>query len=167
MWEQWFPVALFQPVPPKKLRVSTGTGEPGSVGAVTKPICTFAAGTAVFYSVTLINTGNVKLRGLQLVVPALSGSSTTGTVPCTDASGAWLTAPDLSPGGILVCNGSYSFSQPAIEQGSLYPTATATATNLLGAATADLPAISVPNVPSLSVNVDTSGCSKPSMAGVI
>lgn len=108
----------------------------------------------------------MKLRGVQLAVPELSGSTSNGSIACVEAStsDAWLAGSDLGANSSLVCTGSYTFDQDAIELGDEFGHVSVSASNL-DEVTADLPAISVPNTPSLSVTVDTSGCSKPSNAG--
>jgi hypothetical protein len=113
------------------------------------------------------NTGNVKLRGLLLHVPQLAGDSNESSITCTTtgAGSSWAPGSDLAAGGSLSCSGTFSFSQDAIEAGDLSPAVTTTAANLAAAVTQPLPAISVPNSPSLSVAVDTASCIKPDDAG--
>jgi hypothetical protein len=124
------------------------------------------AGTTVSYAFDIVNNGNVKLRGVQLLVPALAGSSNDSSLVCAYAdSTIWTHGSDLAAGGSLSCSGAFSFSQDSIEAGDLSPAVTATAANLAAAVTQPLPAISVPNSPSLSITVDTSSCTRPESAG--
>jgi hypothetical protein len=112
------------------------------------------------------NTGNVKLRGLELLAPAFAGSSSDNTITCThsDDGSAW-NDPDLAASSSLSCSDSFSFSQDAIEAGDISPAVTATAANLAAAVTVDLPPISVPNTPALSITIDAVSCAPPSNAG--
>lgn len=128
--------------------------------------CLCVAGTRVSYSTTVHNTGNVKLRTVQLAVPELSGSTSHGSIVCVDAStnGPWAAYPDLPAGGMLVCTGTYVPDQDAVESGDLHANAVLTATNL-NDLTTTLPPVTVPNVPGLSVVVDTATCEKPTFAG--
>jgi hypothetical protein len=129
-------------------------------------LLSFIAGTAVAYAFILYNTGNVKLRGMQLLVPALAGNSNDSSIACTFAdSTSWTHGSDLAAGSSLSCAGSFSFDQDAIEAGDRSPAVTATAANLAAAVSQPLPAISVPNTPSLAVTVDTTSCSTPNDAG--
>ncbi|KAF6258162.1 hypothetical protein COO60DRAFT_1639414, partial [Scenedesmus sp. NREL 46B-D3] len=105
------------------------------------------SGTALSYAFSLTNTGNVKLRGLQLLVPALDGNSSESTIICSYAtdSGRWAPGSDLVPGSSLSCSGSFSFDQDAIEAGDLSPAVVATVANLAtGPVTEPLPTISLP-----------------------
>lgn len=116
----------------------------------------------------MTNTGNVKLRGLQLLVPALAGDNNSDTIRCNYANGGdfWI-VPDLAAAASLSCSGSFNVDQGAIEAGDLSPAVIATAANLAaGPVTASLPAISVPNTPSLSVSVDAARCVPPTQAGM-
>lgn len=118
------------------------------------------------YAFAVTNSGNVRLRGLQLLVPALAGSSNDSSISCTYGdSSSWTAGSDLAAGAILSCRGSFSFNQDAIDAGDLSPAVTATAANLAAAVTEPLPAIAVTNTPSLEVTVDTSSCTKPNDAG--
>jgi hypothetical protein len=132
-----------------------------------EPDAFMLAGTSVAYTFAVINTGNVKLRGLQLLVPALAGNSSDSSISCIHINGgaSW-TGSDLAAGSRLSCAGSFSFDQDAIEAGDRSPAVTATATNLAAAVSQPLPAISVPNTPSLSVIVDTASCVTPTNAGM-
>jgi hypothetical protein len=125
------------------------------------------AGTSVTYSLALVNSGNVKLRGLQLVVPKLAGNSSDGSITCTDTTSgnSWLAGTDLASNASLSCSGSYTLNQDAIEAGDLSPVAIVTAANLANAVTAALPSITVPSMPQLLANVDTAGCTMPQSAG--
>eukprot|EP00883_Tetradesmus_obliquus_P004983 jgi/Sobl393_1/1538/SZX64938.1 len=114
------------------------------------PTSVTTAGTAVTYSFKVYNSGNVKLRSLQLLAPALAGNSNDSSISCSYAdSSSWTAASDLAAGASLSCSGSFSFNQDAIEAGDLSPLVTATADNLAAAVIEPLPAIAVPNTPSL------------------
>lgn len=119
------------------------------------------------YAFTVANTGNVKLRGLQLSVPVLGGDSSDSSISCSVSGlgSTWTAGSNLAADASLLCSGTYSFDQDAIEAGDLSPAINATATNLAAVVAAPLPAISVPLLPSLSVTVDTSTCNKPEHAG--
>jgi hypothetical protein len=121
----------------------------------------------VTYTFTLINSGNVKLRGLQVVVPTLSGNSSDGSITCVDTTtgNSWTAASDLAANSSLSCSGSFSFSQDAIEAGHISPDVSAAAANLAAAVIVALPTITVPSLPELLVTVDTSGCTLPQFAG--
>jgi hypothetical protein len=121
----------------------------------------------VAYTFSLVNSGNVKLRGLQAVVPALSGNSSDGSITCIDSTSgnSWTAGSDLAADSSLSCSGSFSFSQDAIEAGDISPAVAATAANLAASVTVDLPVIAVPSTPELLVTLDTSGCTLPQYAG--
>jgi hypothetical protein len=137
-----------------------------SIGYDEWPTNISVCGTPVTYGFAVINTGNVKLRGVQLLVPAFAGSSNNNTITCTHTSdGSTWTASELAATSSLSCSGSFSFSQDAIEAGDLSPVVSAAAANLAAAVTMALPAIAVPNTPALSVAVDMSSCVAPSNAG--
>jgi hypothetical protein len=127
-----------------------------------------SAGTTLSYGFAVTNTGNVKLRGLQLLVPLLAGDSSDNSITCVTSStgSAWTPGSNFAANSSLSCSGSFSFSQDAIEAGGISPALTAAAANLAAAVTVALPAIAVVNAPSLSVSVDTSSCAKPDNAGV-
>lgn len=128
--------------------------------------CRPVSGTRVSYTFSVANTGNTKLRGVQLAVPLLAGSTTDSIVCVYGGTGAtWSDAPHLPAAGRLECIGSYTFDQDAIERGSFTPNVQVAADNLETVITADLPAINVANTPSLSMDVDTNSCSKPQTAG--
>lgn len=135
------------------------------VGDVASSRC-MTAGASITYTVNVVNKGNVNIRGMQLAVTELSSSTSNGIITCVDASNVpWATA-DLSAGGSLTCTGKYVLDQDAIEHGDLHPSINVTASNLAKSVTASLPAIIVPNLPSLSVSVDASTCTKPQNAGM-
>jgi hypothetical protein len=115
----------------------------------------------------MVNSGNVKFRGLQLMVPLLSGNSSDGSITCTDTTSGnpWAAAAALASGSSLSCSGSYTLNQDAIEAGDVSPVVTATAANLAAAVTVALPTIAVPSMPQLQVTVDTTGCTLPQNAG--
>jgi hypothetical protein len=118
------------------------------------------------YAFTIYNAGNVQLRSVQLSVPALAGDSNDSSIACTYAdSTSWLHSSDLAANSSLSCSGSFSFSQDAIEAGHISPDVSAAAANLAAPVTVALPAIAVPNTPSLTVAIDTTGCTKPVNAG--
>jgi hypothetical protein len=125
------------------------------------------AGACVAYNFMLFNTGNVELRGLQVVVPVLSGNSSDGSITCVDPTtgDSWPAASDLAANSSLSCGGSFSFSQDAIEAGDLSPEVSAAAANLAAPVSVALPVITVPSLPELLVTVDTSGCTLPQLAG--
>jgi hypothetical protein len=105
---------------------------------------------------------------MLLLAPLFAGNSSDSTVTCMHSSNnsPWV-GSDLAAGDSLSCSGSFSFSQDAIEAGDLSPAVTATAANLAAAVTQPLPAISVPNSPSLSVAIDTPTCVPPTDAGML
>ena len=84
----------------------------------------------------------------------------------TSSGGSWPADSDLAAAEQLTCRGSFTFDQAALEAGDVVPTAAATAgTNVHEDQT--LPTISVLNLPSLAVSVDTGFCIKPSKAGAV
>lgn len=119
------------------------------------------------YTFSVVNTGNVKLRGLQVLVPLLAGNSSDGSITCTESTSGntWLPGTDRASGASLSCSGSYVFNQAAIEAGDISPVVTATAANLPAAITVAVPTITVPSMPRLQVTVDTTGCTLPQSAG--
>jgi hypothetical protein len=127
------------------------------------------AGTSVAYTFSVTNTGNLKLRGLQLLVPAFAGNSSDSSISCTytATNTAWPADSDLAAGATLSCAGSFSFDQDAIDAGDRSLAVTATAANLAAAATAPLPNIAVPNNPALSVSINAGSCQAPNNAGEV
>lgn len=125
------------------------------------------AGTPVTYTITVVNSGNVKLRSMQLALPTLSGSTSNGTMTCMEAnsSSPWADFPHLPAAGSLACSGSYIFDQDAIERGSLRPMVIATAANLAQAVSVELPEVGIDNAPSFLVKIDTPTCRPPAIAG--
>lgn len=125
------------------------------------------ADTPISYTINLANSGNVKLRAVEVLVSQPAGNSSAGSITCVDASTntSWPAGSDLPVGGILNCTGSYTFTQDAIEVGDVHPVATVTAANVTVPFTVSLPSISVPNTPSISVILHTASCIKPTQAG--
>lgn len=119
------------------------------------------------YTFSVVNSGNVKLRGLQFLVPLLAGNSSDGSITCAEStsSNIWSPGTDLASGASLSCSGSYVFNQAAIEAGDISPVVTATASNLAAAVIVAVPTIAVPSMPQLQVAVDTTGCTLPQSAG--
>lgn len=118
----------------------------------------------ISYTLTLANSGNVKLRALQVVVPELGGNSSLNTITCLMKSAAWPANGDLEVGQQLVCSSSFAFTQVTVEAGDITAMGVVTASNLVQRTVA-LPAILVANRPSLTVTVDPSSCVVPSRAG--
>lgn len=124
------------------------------------------AGSVTAYSVLVRNSGNVPLRDLLLVVDALSGHSTNGSIACAllpDAT-SWAPGSDLAAQAELNCTGSYTFDQAAIEAGDIHPVMVATAANLAAPVQAQLPSIGVTATANMSVAIAAS-CLLPHRAG--
>lgn len=131
-------------------------------------MCT--AGDSVSYFLALNNSGNVKLHSVQMAVPALHGSSSTGSITCVTANGSgWLADSDLPAAEQLTCGGNYTFSMNDIEAGDVpleaLANATSQAARYQAQSTESLPALQVMDLPKLAVSVDTDSCSVPSQAG--
>lgn len=130
--------------------------------------CFWFAGI-VSYSINILNSGNVQLRGLILVVPKLSGSSMTGSITCIDSATttSWAMDGILPAGRQLTCTGSYNIDQAGIERGDMSPILEVTTENTgLGSFTQAFPVVKVPNTPSLIVDLDPTTCIKPTKAGM-
>jgi hypothetical protein len=127
----------------------------------------FTAGTTLTYTFAVANTGNVKLRGLQLLVPAFAGNSSDDSIVCTYAAtpNVWTAGSDLAANSSMSCSGSFSFSQDAIEAGHISPDVSAAAANRAATVTSPLRSIAVPNNPTLAVTIDANSCQAPNNAG--
>lgn len=124
------------------------------------------AGDTVSYAFVVNNTGNVKLRKLQLTVPELHGSGSLGSITCEDASTStsWAAGGSVPAGSSLMCTGAYTYQQDDIELGNTSAVVSIAAKNLAEQIQGVLPVIEVPNKPSLSLELVPS-CSKPTRAG--
>lgn len=131
----------------------------------------FLSGTNLSYNITIKNTGNVKLRDLVVAVPVLSSNTTAGVITCTqplsDGTPTAWNLNNLAAAQTLTCTGSYSFKQMDIESGSINLTTTVTAANMAAAIEINqpVPLITIPNLPSLNISLDTNPCSIPEQAG--
>jgi hypothetical protein len=110
------------------------------------------AGTAVQLTITASNTGNVHLHHITLTVTDL------GELACNNHLGS-----DLLVGGdSLVCSGSFSFDQDALEAGSRNFSAAGSGSNLGGAgAASNVVEVVVAASPQLQVDVDALNCTRP------
>lgn len=117
------------------------------------------------YSWTLENNGNVKLRALQLGGTDLASSN----IQCIDGAAGtpWALGGDLVVGGNLNCTGTYTYDQANIELGDSQHSTGATAANVKPTTqftdTIQLAAVTVPNLPSMTVTILTSTCSMPAI----
>jgi uncharacterized repeat protein (TIGR01451 family) len=124
-------------------------------------------GDQVTYSWTLKNNGNVKLRALQLGGADLL----TTNILCTDSvTGTdWTHGSDLIVGDQLNCTGTYMYDQANIELGDSLHTTQATAANVKPTVQftdiVQLAAVTVPNLPSMTVTIVTSTCTMPAIEG--
>jgi hypothetical protein len=119
----------------------------------------------VVYSWTIRNNGNVKLRALQLGGADLLSAN----IQCIDSvtGTAWVPASDLIVGDQLNCTGTYTYDQINIELGDSLHTTQATAANVKPTTQftdiITLAAVTVPNLPSMTVTIVTSTCSMPAI----
>lgn len=123
------------------------------------------AGDTLSYSLTLLNSGNVKLRALDVGIAGSLANASIGAMTCTVGSEAWLSDGDLTVGQQLVCSTSFTLSQETVEAGGLSPVAVVKAINMTQT-DLDLPSFTVINRPSLSATVDSASCSVPNKAGM-
>lgn len=136
--------------------------------------CCCPAGQNVTYSVSINNTGNVRLRNVSIVPTLLTEAATTVTsdlaaFECVIGAGTAFSLPaDLPVDTFMVCSAVYIFDIAAIEDGDLTFAAKVTAA-VLG----DVPVTygSVPTVvdvvvsPAVAASIDVSGCTDPYSAG--
>jgi hypothetical protein len=113
--------------------------------------------TVVQMTVTASNGGNAHLRDVTLSVPGLEN------LTCTTANGPVALPADLLVGaGAIVCSGSFTFSQDALEAGSRAFTAGGAGANLGGPAASNTVEVAVAASPGLQLDVDALNCTKPS-----
>lgn len=137
--------------------------------------------TVITVKASLVNTGNVRLRQVAWS-PSWGVGAAVWDLGCTlDATGATSPAAAISPtvdvpvGQVLLCSGSFTFTQGIMEEGpvkQLTATVNTKATDALvaikapaGAATqVDVP---VSIAPRMTVDVLDTGCIKPYRAGAL
>lgn len=109
-----------------------------------------AAGDVAAFVVTAINTGNVHLKNVEVLVPGLSTP-----LKCND------TLAVLSFGSALKCSGSLQYDQDTFETGLKNFTAIGAASNLATGASSGAIAVEVEATPRLTVAMKAEDCSKP------
>lgn len=124
------------------------------------------SGDQVTYSFTLVNTGNVKLRGLQMEVDQVYNSALLTSLLCVDTNSTepWLTGGNLTVGQEVRCNTSYIFDQNSIESGDVTAALVSQAANL-PSTTTKFDKVLVPNTPAATLLVDAAECTSPNKAG--
>jgi hypothetical protein len=128
-------------------------------------------GDVVEYTVVVNNTGNVKLRSVN-VVTTLRRADTVVTAPalsaytCTGGSSPSLPA-DLSVAGVLTCTATYTFSAVTdIEAGDLNFTTQVQATEFTPVPAApETLSLRVINAPMVALALNASTCDAPAAAG--
>jgi hypothetical protein len=113
----------------------------------------------VLYTVTLQNTGNSRLRGVNVnpVLALDNGTAVSGL-------GNWdCSLPAVIDfGASLVCAASFNFAISDIEAGNMYFAGTAAATSVTDVPiTVDAPNVTVTNAPALTFRVDAAVCDAP------
>lgn len=123
-------------------------------------------GDQVTYSFTLVNTGNVKLRGLQMAINHVYNSALLTSLLCVDTNSTepWLTGGNLTVGQEVRCNTSYTFDQNSVESGDVTAALAYQAANL-PPTTTSFDKILVPNTPAATLLVDAAECTPPNKAG--
>jgi hypothetical protein len=111
------------------------------------------AGAPVVFSLLLNNTGNAKLRNVNVLL----GNAQT-SLTCTPA----VPAATLVHGGSIACTSTRMFSQDEIELGSFELTGYATAADVAGNVAFSPITVTLPNRPALSLTIDNSTCGDPS-----
>lgn len=126
------------------------------------------------HTVTITNTGNVKLRGITISTTVTQGPLATAVTSslslynCTGGSDAALPTA-LNVSSVMVCTATYTFAAVQdIEAGNLLFASTVSATQLDPATVQAVPAtqnLTVVNAPSITLQLNASACDKPSTAG--
>lgn len=124
-----------------------------------------AAGDMVSFSLTLNNSGNVKLRSLQVKNADVLLGARSAPFTCTVDSDTWSTGGNLTVGQQLTCNSSFEVDQATVEIGELSPSVLITADNM-AQQPVTLSTITFVNTPSLDVTVDPNSCATPRKAGM-
>jgi hypothetical protein len=124
-----------------------------------------SAGDKVTFQLTAINTADLRLRNVQLTVPALLNS----TLRCT-AAGIPVSSPTaavLEPGSALHCNASYTVTTADIEGGVLQLEGSAEGSSVLGALSPVVRTLQLQPVlqPMVTVTIVESGLVKPTKSG--
>jgi len=123
------------------------------------------AGDLVTFELTATNTGNLRLRNIQLMVPLLLNA----TISCTTggATARLPAAAVLEPGSVLHCNASHTVSTPDIEGGPQLLTASTAASSVLGELAPVVRTLQLqPQVQAvMTVTIQEAGCVKPTKAG--
>lgn len=128
------------------------------------PLALAAAGDTVTFVLEAVNTGTLRLRNVDLSIPADINS----TLACTtDGIASAPRAAVLEPGSVVRCNASLTVTTARIEAGPQQLSVSAAAGSVLGAMVPVAKSVLLqPSVnPVLSVTIDVAGCTKPTKAG--
>lgn len=117
------------------------------------------------FQLAAINTADLRLRNVQLAVPALLNSTLRCTAAGTPDSSP--TAAVLEPGSALRCNASHAVTTADIEGGVLQLEMSAEASSVLGALSPVVKTVQLQPVlqPLLTVTIVELGLVKPTKAG--
>jgi hypothetical protein len=108
----------------------------------------------VTFTLRLDNTGNAKLRNVDIT---LADTTADASMLCTPA----VPASALAVGDSISCTSTRTFTQGEIEAGSFQLTGSATAADVINSVTSSSITVTLPNSPALSLTISNSACSNP------
>jgi hypothetical protein len=115
----------------------------------------------VTYTITAANTGTLQLHNVSFSIPSVT------SLECTSSDGApFNTSVVLALDAVVVCTGRYTFSQDDIEAPPKVVAATAACSTNVGARafTSNDASVTALNTPSMSVDIRTAECIRPTRA---
>jgi uncharacterized repeat protein (TIGR01451 family) len=108
----------------------------------------YNVGQLVTYSFVVTNTGNTTVKNVSVSEDAFTGSGSLSPVTCP------ADAATLAPGEQVICNATYTISQPDVDRGTTDNTATAHAESTAGDEIASSPrSVSLPSLQNPAIDL--------------
>lgn len=126
----------------------------------------FAAGDIVTYTITATNTGSLKLTNLAFSIPTVTDLACVYGTSNTSVTGPLISSVVLELDAVVVCTGTYNFTQDDIEAVPKVVAATATCDTVKGPQTYTSNQVTVTplNSPAMSVDIQLADCIAPTRA---
>lgn len=118
------------------------------------------------YTITATNTGSLKLTNLAFSIPTVTDLACVYGTSNTSASTSLTSSVVLELDAVVVCTGTYNFTQDDIEAGDKVVAATATCNTVKGHQTYTSNQVTVTplNSPAMSVDIQLADCIAPTRA---